>query len=71
LAYGFKPLVLYDYITKLCSQQAEVIQSHENEHVGSIGQGEARQRKYKRLKLGGCQTYDRSSDLAAVIAQGK
>jgi hypothetical protein len=33
---------VYDYITKLCMQQAEVIQSRENEHVRSIGQGEAR-----------------------------
>jgi hypothetical protein len=45
----------YDYITKLCRQQAEVIQTHENQHVRSIGQGEARQRKYKNLKLGGGQ----------------
>jgi hypothetical protein len=32
------------------------------EHVRGIGQGEARHRKYKRLKLGGGQAYDRSSD---------
>jgi hypothetical protein len=50
------------------------IQNLEKEHVPSIGQGEARhikyntlklgcgQRKYKRLKLGGGQAYDRSSD---------
>jgi hypothetical protein len=36
--------------------------NHENEHVRSIGQGESRHRKYKRLKLGGGQAYDRSSD---------
>jgi hypothetical protein len=36
--------------------------NHENEHVLSIEQGEARRSKYKRLKLGGGQTYDRSSD---------
>jgi hypothetical protein len=53
---------VYDYITKLCRQQAEVIQNHENEHVRGIGQGEVRHRKYKRLKLGGGQAYDRSSD---------
>jgi hypothetical protein len=29
---------------------------------GNIGQGEAQHRKYKRLKLGGGQAYDRSSD---------
>jgi hypothetical protein len=53
---------VYDYIPKLCGQQAEVIQNHENEHVRVIGQDEGRHRKYKRLKLGGGQAYDRSSD---------
>jgi hypothetical protein len=42
---------VYDCIKKLCRQQAEIIQNHENEH-----------RKYKRLKLGGGQAYDRQSD---------
>jgi hypothetical protein len=32
-----------------------------NENVRNIGQGEARHKKYKRLKLGGGQAYDRSS----------
>jgi hypothetical protein len=50
-----------NYITKLCRQQAEVIQNHSNENVRNIGQGEANHRKYKRLKLGGGQAYDRSS----------
>jgi hypothetical protein len=50
------------YITKLCRQQAKVIQNHDNENVRNIGQGEARNTKYKRLKLGGGQTYNRSSD---------
>jgi hypothetical protein len=53
---------IYDYITKLSRQQAEVIQYHENLNVRNIGQGEARHRKYKRPKLGGGQAYDRSSD---------
>jgi hypothetical protein len=57
----------YDYITKLCRQQAEVIQNHVNEHVRDIGQGEARHKKYKRLKLGGGPVYDCSSDQAAVV----
>jgi hypothetical protein len=30
---------VYDYITKLCRQKAEIIQNHENEHIGGIGQG--------------------------------
>jgi hypothetical protein len=55
-------LYVYDYITKLSRQQAQVIQLRENIHVRNIGQGEARHRKYKRLKLSGGQAYDRSSD---------
>jgi hypothetical protein len=35
-------MYVYDYITKLCREQAEVIQNHENEHVCSIGRDEAR-----------------------------
>jgi hypothetical protein len=50
---AFKIPYVYDYITKLCRQQAEVILNHDNENVRNIGQGEARHRKYKRLKLGG------------------
>jgi hypothetical protein len=49
-------------ITKLCRQQVKIIQNHESEYVRGIGQGEARHRKYKRLKLGGGQAYDRSTD---------
>jgi hypothetical protein len=52
---------VYDYITKSCRQQAEVIQNHENENVRYIGQGEARHRKYKRLKFGSGHVYDCSS----------
>jgi hypothetical protein len=37
---------------------AQVIQNHENVNVRNIGQGDARHRKYKRLKLGGGQAYD-------------
>jgi hypothetical protein len=59
---------IYDYITKLSRQQAEVIQNHENANVPNIGQSEARHRKYKGLKLGGGQPYDRSSDQDAVVA---
>jgi hypothetical protein len=49
---------VYDYITKSCRQQAEVIQTHQNAIVRYIGQGEARHRKYKGLKLGGGHVYD-------------
>jgi hypothetical protein len=52
---------VHDFITKLCRQQAEVIQNHVNPNVRNI-EGEAQHRKYKRLKLGGGQDYDRSSD---------
>jgi hypothetical protein len=40
---------VYDYVTKLYRQQAEVIENHVNEHVRSTGQGKARYRKYKRF----------------------
>jgi hypothetical protein len=62
LHMAFKHPYVYDYITKLWRQQAEVILNHDNENVCKIGQGEARHRKYKGLKLGGGQAYDRSSD---------
>jgi hypothetical protein len=53
---------VYDFITKSCRQQTEVIQNHENENIRYIGQGEALHRKYKRLKLGGSHVYVCSSD---------
>jgi hypothetical protein len=52
---------MYDYITKLCSRQAEVILNHENPNVRAIGQDEATHRKHKRLKLGGGQVYNCSN----------
>jgi hypothetical protein len=48
----------YDSVTELCRQQAQDIQNHENSYIRNIGQGEAQQRKYKRIKLGGGQAYD-------------
>jgi hypothetical protein len=59
---------MYTIVQKLCRQQAEVIQNDENERVRSIGQVEDRHRKCKRVKLGGGQAYDRSSDYPAVAA---
>jgi hypothetical protein len=59
---AFHIAYVYDYIIKSCRQQAEVIQNHENENIHYIGQGEARYKKYKRLKLGDGQVYDCSSD---------
>jgi hypothetical protein len=52
---------VYDYMTKLCRQQAKVIQNHENENVHNIGQGTPQHRKYKRLKLGGGHIYGQTS----------
>jgi hypothetical protein len=61
LHMDFQIPFVYDYITKLCKQQAEVIQNYANENVRNIGKDEVRHRKYKRLKLGVGQAYDRSS----------
>jgi hypothetical protein len=60
--YGFQTFIyiyIYDHITKLCRQTAEVIKNHENTNVRIIGQGEPR---HWKLKLGGGQSYDRSSE---------
>jgi hypothetical protein len=51
-----------DCITKFCRQQSEVIRNHENANLQNIGQGEARRRRYKRLKLGCGQVYYRSNN---------
>jgi hypothetical protein len=59
---SFQLPYVHDYITKLCSQQAQVIQNHENAHVLIIEQGEVRQGKCKRLNLGSGQAYNRPSD---------
>jgi hypothetical protein len=56
---AFQVPYVYDYITKLCRRQAEIIHNHEN--VCYIGQGKTLHRKYKRLKLGGGHVYDHSS----------
>jgi hypothetical protein len=71
---AFQIPYVYDYTTKSCGQQAQVIQNHENAHVHNIGhplvqycahvhnigQGDARQRKYKRLKI--CSTEPRLNE---------
>jgi hypothetical protein len=62
LRVAFKIPYVCDYITKLCRTQAEVILNHVNPNVRVIGQRETRHRKYRRLKLGGNQAYDRSAD---------
>jgi hypothetical protein len=36
--------------------------NHENVNVRNTGQGEPRHSKFKGIKLGGEQAYDRSSD---------
>jgi hypothetical protein len=53
---------VYNYITKLCREQADVIQNHRNPNVLAIGQGAAMHSKHKRLELGGGQAYNRLSD---------
>jgi ribosomal protein L44E len=51
----FKIPYVYNYITKLCRTEAEVIVNYTDQNVHGIEQEEARRRKYKRLKLGGGQ----------------
>jgi hypothetical protein len=46
---SFQIPYVYHYITKLCRQQAQVIQHHENTHVHNIGQGDTENIKYLNL----------------------
>jgi hypothetical protein len=59
---AFKITCVYDCIIKLWRTQAEVILNHGKPIVRGIGQGKAVHNKYKSLKLGGGQAYDRSAD---------
>jgi hypothetical protein len=59
---AFKIPYVYNYTTKLCRTQAEVILNHRNPILRGIGQEEAMHRKYKTLKLGAGQACDRSAD---------
>jgi len=64
---AFKISYFYDFFTKLCRQLATVILNHDNVYIPSIGQGEDRHRKYKRLKLSGGKAYDQSSGLCLYL----
>jgi hypothetical protein len=59
---AFKLPYVYGFVTKLCRQQAEVIQNYENANVCNIGQNKAQHRKYKRLKLAGREACNGASD---------
>jgi hypothetical protein len=56
---AFKIPYVYKYTNILCRKQVEVIQNHLNPNVLAIKHGEDRHMKYKRLKLGGVEAYDR------------
>jgi hypothetical protein len=42
---------VYDYITKLCRQHAEVIQNHENYHVSSTDKAKPDKENIRGLNL--------------------
>jgi hypothetical protein len=52
---------MYDYITKLCRRQAEVILNKKNSNIYTIAQGEGRHRNHKWFKLGGCLVCNRTN----------
>jgi hypothetical protein len=60
LHVAFKIPFLSDYRIKLCRTQVEVILNHPN--VCGIGQGEARHKKCKRIKLNGVRACGRSAE---------
>jgi hypothetical protein len=57
---AFKIHYVYDCINKLFGAQAEVILNHVNPTVRRNEQGEARNRKHMRPKIGDSQAYDHS-----------
>jgi hypothetical protein len=61
LHVAFQITYVYNYIAKLCREQAEGTQNPDNEDVRNIGQSEAPNRKYKSLEFGGGHMYDLSS----------
>jgi hypothetical protein len=48
---AFSLQYVYDYVTKLSSQQAKVIPNYENKHVRSTVQGEAKHTNIKSSNL--------------------
>jgi hypothetical protein len=48
---AFQLRYVYDYITKLCRRQAEIIHKHENESVCNIGQGETNTENIRGLNV--------------------
>jgi hypothetical protein len=58
---------IYDFMTRLCREQADVIRNHKNAYIRDIVTGEAARRKCEKLKLGGGQAYTRSGVQATVL----
>jgi hypothetical protein len=50
-AHGYQSSINIRLYTKKCRKISRSLTHHENGHVRSMGQGETRYRKYKRLKL--------------------
>jgi hypothetical protein len=59
---AFKLQYIYDYITKLCMQQAEVIRSHEDANVHNLDKVNPDTANIRGLNLAAIKPYDRSSD---------
>jgi hypothetical protein len=62
LHVAFNIPYVYGCVTEECRIPSGAILSHVNPNVLEIGQGEIRYRKYKRLKFGGGQAYNRSTN---------
>jgi hypothetical protein len=59
---AFQNSKVYDYISKLYKQQAQIFRNNENSYFRNIGQGDALGRKYRRIKLGSEQAHGRESN---------
>jgi hypothetical protein len=69
LHMAFQVTHTYDYMTKLCRQQAEVIRNQKMQMFATSEEEKPDQENIRGLlKIGGGQGYDRSRGRAAVVA---
>jgi hypothetical protein len=66
---AFQIPYVYDFITKSCKQQSEVVRNKQNENILNIGQGAAQHKKCGRLKHGGGHACDRSIDFSCLYSK--
>jgi hypothetical protein len=67
LQAAFEILCVYDFVTKLCRQQTDVTQNHENINISNTAQGEAQLRKHDSKLVAVKRTAIRVSKLSLKL----